>query len=292
MSVSLGYVAVYVVLAGVASFIESPVGRGYGAFQLNALIRSGSLVAAVVALVIAHGFALPGARAALAGLGIGLLTGIGSFFYCFSLDYMPVSLVVTFSNLYIVITTVLGIVALGEDVTALKITGVACTVAGVVLLARAPARYGIDRDAGSDEKAPTARAFVVMATYVVIIGVGAFLEKPALHDLDATQLNGLMAIAMTAVAGVALAVKRTWLPMTRATLAGFGVGAMIGVASVFYFLGLEGLPVSAAAAISNAYIVITVVLSSIFLRQPLDRVRGLAIVLTLLGVTQLAVSAG
>jgi drug/metabolite transporter (DMT)-like permease len=292
ISLSLGYVAVYVVLVGVASFIESPVGRGYGAFQLNALIRSGSLVAAVVALVVAHGFALPGVRASLAGLGIGLLTGVGSFFYCFSLDYLPVSLVVTFSNLYIVITTLLGIVALGEGVTALKISGVACTVAGVVLLARAPARYGVDPEASSDEKPASVRALVVMATYVVIIGVGAFLEKPALRSLDATQLNGLMAIAMTAVAGIALAVKGVWLPMTRATLAGLGVGAMIGVASVFYFLGLEGLPVSVAAATSNAYIVVTVVLSSIFLRQPLGRARGGAVVLTLLGVTQLALSAG
>jgi bacterial/archaeal transporter family protein len=292
IGLSLGYVGVYVLLVGVASFVESPVARGYGAFQLNALIRAGSLVAAVAALLIAHGFALPGARAALAGIGIGLLTGVGSFFYCFSLDYMPVSLVVTFSNLYIVITTMLGIVALGEGVTVLKITGVGCTVAGVVLLARAPVRYGVDPDVDSAGKAPSGRAFVIMATYVVIIGVGAFLEKPALRTLDATQLNGLMAIAMTAVAGVALAVKGTWLPMTRGTLAGLGVGAMIGVASVFYFLGLEGLPVSVAAASSNAYIVVTVVLSSIFLRQPLGRARGAAIVLTLLGVTQLALSAG
>jgi len=37
---SLGYVAVYVGLAGVASFIEKPAGRGVGAFQLNALGRA------------------------------------------------------------------------------------------------------------------------------------------------------------------------------------------------------------------------------------------------------------
>jgi drug/metabolite transporter (DMT)-like permease len=292
ISLSLGYVAVYVVLVGVASSIESPIAREYGAFQLNALIRAGSLVAALVALVAAHGFAFPAAGPALAGLGIGLLTGVGSFFYCFALDYLPVSLVVTFSNLYIVITTLLGIVALDERITALKITGVIFTVAGVVLLARAPARYGVDQDAGSGEKTPSARAFAIMAIYVAIIGVGAFLEKPALRDLDATQLNGLMAIAMTAVAGVALAVKGTWLPMTKGTLGGLGVGAMIGLASVFYFLGLEGLPVSTAAATSNAYIVVTVVVSSIFLRQPLGRARAGAIVLTLLGVTQLALSSG
>lgn len=42
----------------------------------------------------------------LAGLGIGLLTGTGSILYCFSLNYLPVSLMVTLSNLYIVITIV------------------------------------------------------------------------------------------------------------------------------------------------------------------------------------------
>lgn len=288
---SLGYVAVYVVLVGVASFIESPVGRGFGAFQLNALIRAGSLAAAVVALVAAHGLTLPAAGPALAGLGIGLLTGVGSFFYCFALDYLPVASVVTFANLYIAITTLLGIVALGEPLTALKLTGLACTLAGVALLAHAPARYGVNSDTRAADKSPSPRAFVVMAAYVVIIGVGAFLEKPALHGLDATQLNGLMAIAMTAVAILVLAVKGPPLPLNTGALAGAGVGAMIGIASVFYFLGLQRLPVSVAAATSNASIVVTVLLSSIFLRQPLTRARSSAIALTLVGVTQLALSA-
>jgi len=292
ISLSLGYVAVYVVLVGVASFVESPVGRGLGAFQLNALIRTGSLAAAVVALIAAHGLTFPAARPALAGLGIGLLTGIGSFFYCFALDYLPVSSVVTYSNLYIAITTLLGIVALCESLTALKITGLACTLAGVVLLAHAPARYGVNPDTNSSEAARPIRAFVIMASYIGIIGVGAFLEKPALRGLDATQLNGLIAIAMTAVAVLALAAKGPRLQVTKRTLAGIGVGAMIGIASVFYFLGLQGLPVSVAAASSNASIVVTVVLSSIFLRQRLTGARAAAIALTLLGVTQLALSAG
>ena len=51
INLSLGYVAVYVVLIGIASFIESPVGRGLGVFQLNALIRAGSLAAAAVVLL-------------------------------------------------------------------------------------------------------------------------------------------------------------------------------------------------------------------------------------------------
>jgi drug/metabolite transporter (DMT)-like permease len=291
ISLSFGYVAVYAVLVGVASFIESPVGHGLEGFQLNALIRTGSLAAAVIALVAVDGLSLPAVGPALAGLGIGLLTGVGSLFYCFALGYLPVSSVVTFSNLYMAITTLLGIAVLGESATALKITGLACTVAGVVLLAHAPARYGVNPRARAGQNAPPVRAFVIMAGYIVIIGVGAFLEKPALRGLDATQRNGLVAIAMTAVAAFALAVKGPRLPMTKRTLAGVGVGAMIGVGSVFYFLGLKGLPVSVAAACANASIVVTVLLASIFARQPLTRARAAAIALTVLGVTHLSLSA-
>src|SRR6266567_4116920 len=261
-TLSLGYVAVYVLLVGVASFIEKPAGRGFGAFQLNALIRAGSLAAAAVALVFAHGLAFPATSYLLAGLGIGLITGAGSMLYCFGLNYLPVSLVVTLSNLYIVITIVLGIVVLQEPVTVLKIAGLACTMAGVLILGHSPARYAAHPEASSASAPRQARGFVIMGIYIVMIGVGAFLENPALKGLTATQLNALMGIAMMAVA------------------------------SVFYFLGLRGLPVSVASAASNASVVVTVMLSAIFLHQPLGRARGAALALTLLGATHLALSTG
>ncbi len=304
-TLSLGYVAVYVALAGVASFIEKPAGRGFGALQLNALIRAGSLAAAAVALVFAHGLVFPAASYLLAGLGIGLLTGTGSILYCFGLNYLPVSLVVTLSNLYIVITIVLGIVVLHEPVTVLKIVGLTCTMAGVLVLGHSPARYAAHPEASSASTPNAAhpeassastplqsRGFAIMGIYVVMTGVGAFLEKPALKGLAATQLNALMGIAMMAVAGIALAVRGPRLPMTKRTLGGLGVGVMIGTASVFYFLGLRGLPVSVASATSNASVVVAVVLSAIFLHQPLGRARGAAITLTLLGATLLALSTG
>ncbi|MEP6753281.1 MAG: EamA family transporter [Candidatus Dormiibacterota bacterium] len=291
MTLSVGYIAAYALLVGVASFIEVPVGRGLGAFQLNVVIRAGSLAAAAVALVAVHGLSLPTGVAAVAGLGIGVITGVGSIFYCFALKYLPVSLVVTLSNLYLVITILLGIVVLGEPMTVPKVAGFGATLVGVAGLSHTPARYGVTPQVGSGTKALPIRAFVFMAAYVAVIGVGAFLEKPALKSLDPTQLNALMAVAMMAVASVALTVQGPRLPMTMRTLDGLGVGAMIGAASVFYFLGLRGLPVSVAAASSNAYVIITVLLSTVVLRQPLTRVRGGAIALTLLGVTLLALSA-
>ena len=289
MMMSFGFIAAYTVLIAVASVIEVPIARGFASVQLNLLIRLGGLAVAALALVIVHGFSVPAGLPALAGLGIGVLTGVGSIMYCLTLVDLPLSLVVVLSNLYIVITFLLGITLLHESVTALKVGGLVLTLAGVVLLANPPSsRYAVHSAMSAAKKAPPARAFLVMGGYVVLIGIGAFLEKPALGGLDATQLNALMAIAMTAVALVAFAVDAPKMPMSLQSLGGLGVGAMIGVASVSYFLGLRSLPVSVAAAASNSYIVITAVLSTLVLHQPMTKARAGAILLTLGGVTLLA----
>ena len=61
-----------------ASFIEKPAGCRFGSFQLNAVIRTGSLAAAAVALVFDPGPAFPATGYLVGGLGIGLLTRVGS----------------------------------------------------------------------------------------------------------------------------------------------------------------------------------------------------------------------
>jgi drug/metabolite transporter (DMT)-like permease len=290
---SFGFIAAYTVVIAVASVIEVPIARGFASVQLNLLIRLGSLAVATLALVIVHGVTVPTGPAALAGLGIGVLTGVGSIIYCLTLIDLPLSLVVVLSNLYVVITFALGIALLHEPVTAFKIGGLVLTLGGVLLLASPPSsRYAVHSATSVAKKAPPGRAFLVMGGYVVIIGIGAFLEKPALRGLDATQLNGLMAIAMTAVALVPFAVEGPRMPMSMQSLGGLGVGAMVGAASVFYFLALRSLPVSVAAAASNSYIVITVLLSTLVLHQPITTARGGAIILTLGGVTLLALGPG
>lgn len=293
MIMSFGFIAVYTVLIAIASLIEVPIGRGFASVHLNLLIRLGGLGVATLAMVVVHGFAVPTGPPALAGLGIGVLTGIGSIIYCLTLIDLPLSSVVVLSNLYIVVTCVLGITLLNESVTAVKLGGLVLTLGGVLLLAYPPSsRYAVHSANSVAMQAPPARAFLVMGGYVLIVGLGAFLEKPALRGLDAVQLNGLMALAMTAVALVAFALERPRAQMSIRGLGAVGVGAMVGVASVAYFLGLRGLPVSVAASASNGYIVITVLLSTVVLHQPITKTRGAAIALTLGGVTLLALGAG
>jgi drug/metabolite transporter (DMT)-like permease len=289
---SLELITAYVLLIGVASFLEQPVARGFSAFQMNGLIRIGSLTTAVAALAVVDGIRLPSVPWLLAGLGVGVVGGVGSICYCLSLDCMPVSLVVTLANLYLVVTVVLGAVVLHDPLTAFTIAGLACTLAGMLLLVHPPGKYSVHAAARSGAKARRGRAIAVMSLYVLLIGVGTFLEKPLLTGMDATQLNALQAFSMTVVAGVTLAVVRRGVPVSKPSVAGVALGALMGVGSVFYFLALRGLPVSVAAGLSNGSMVVTVLLATIVLRQRLSWVRGGAMALMLLGVTLLAVSPG
>lgn len=290
MLAALGYVGLYVLLIGVASFLESPIGSGFSPFQMNALIRVGSLAAAVAAALAVDGVALPSLPWVLAALGVGLIAGLGSICYCLSLSSLPVSLVVTLANLYLLITVALGAAVLHDPLTLFTIAGLICTLAGMLILVHPPGRYGVQSGASSDPKMPSLRSFGAMGLYILLVGAGSFLEKPILGNMDATQLNVLLSITMTAVAGVTLAVMGPPMPRSRSSLVALALGAMIGVGSVFYFLGLGGLPVSVASALSNASMAVTVILSTIVLRQPLTAMRGGAMALMLGGVSLLAFS--
>ena len=273
-----------------ASFLESPIGSGFSPFQMNALIRVGSLAAAVAATLAVDGVALPPLPWVLAALGVGLIAGLGSICYCLSLSSLPVSLVVTLANLYLLITVALGVAVLHDPLTLFTIAGLICTLAGMLILVHPPGRFGVQSEESSAAKMPSPRSFGAMGLYILLVGSGSFLEKPILGAMDATQLNMLLSITMTAVAGVTLAVMGPPLPRSRSSLVALALGAMIGVGSVFYFLGLGGLPVSVASALSNASMAVTVILSTIVLRQPLTAMRGGAMALMLGGVSLLAFS--
>jgi uncharacterized membrane protein len=220
MVFSIACIGAYVLLLGVASFVERPIGRGFGAFQLSALIRGGGVVIGLVALVAVHGAALPAPLPLLAGLGIGVIAGIGSICYYLALDGLSVSIVVARANLYIVVTVLLGIVILHEGITLMKIGGLAITLFGVLALSYTPGRHGVQPEKGASRTRAGLGPFAILAAYVALIGVRTFLEKPALQGLDAMQLNALQALGMAAVATIALTARGDQLRPTGHALQG------------------------------------------------------------------------
>jgi drug/metabolite transporter (DMT)-like permease len=225
----------------------------------------------------------------LAALGIGVLTGAGSVAYCFAVDRLPLSLVVSVANTYILVTVVLGLVVLHEGMGLFTVVGLVGTIAGVLVLSVRP-RSAVSRggQTGARTRSRLA-AYGVLAANVVLIGAATFLEKPALeHGLSPLQLNAFQTTGTFAVAVVAVLARRQSVPVGVRSWEGVGLGAAFGLAAICYFLGLRRLPVSIAATLSNSYVVLTVLASVVLLHESLTwrRVYGLGI--TLAGVLVLA----
>jgi drug/metabolite transporter (DMT)-like permease len=301
--IALAAIGAYVLLVGVASFIESPVGRGFDALQLNVLIRIGSAILAIAAFVAVRGMSLPAPLPLAAGIGIGLVAGSGSICYCFALKYLPVSLVVAVANLSMVVTIALGVAILHEGVAPLKVAALVLTVAGALALSQAkpkhaarppdavPARHGVQFLEAVSRSHHRALGFGLLALYLALVGSSTFLEKPVLRQLDATQLNALQAVGMLIVAVAALLAVRE-VPKPGWRMAGsIGVGAMIGLGSICYFLGLTRLPVSIAVGAANGYVVVTILLGVLFGHEGFPWPKRLAVALTVAGVTLFAFSA-
>jgi len=280
MNFSLGLIGLYVVLVGIASFAEKPVSGKLDAYRLTAALKVGTLAVAVPALLIAGQWRHASIPAVGAGLGIGLISGIGSAFYCFAVKRTPLDVAATFSNAYVIVTAVLGITILGEPLTVLRVLGLILTIAGIVALSV--------RGGGTGPHG-LGKTVSLLGIYVVVVGVATFLEKPALHYLAPLQLNVLVAAGMVAAGfGALLIFDRSvgWgLPWVEAG----GIGALIGLGGVFYYLGLVHLPVSVAATLSDTYILLTVGLGVIFLQERLGWFRIAGIAATVAGIVLVSI---
>ena len=282
MQMALGFIGVNVVLEGLASFLEHPLSQKLDAFRLGAALRLGALIVAVAALLAGRGPAIPDLEPGLAGFGIGLILGVGSVFYCLALSRLAPWLAASVANGYVVVTILLGIVVLGEDLTWFASAGLALTFAGVVALSwRKPT------EAGSHGLRRSLAAVWPLGPYIVLVGVGVFLEKPVLRGLTALQLNALTALGMAIVALIAVAALDRRLPTGATALGAGGVGLLLGLGSVGYYLGLERLPVSVASTLSNTSVLVTAALAVVFRHQTITPRQVVGAAATLAGVSLL-----
>lgn len=316
MLLGLGYIGIYILLVGVATFVEPRISRGLDALRLDALLRAGTFALAVVALLaqpllpvsgLSAVDTLPGSllhfpdlQADLAGLGIGLLAGVASISYCLALDRLPGYIVASTANGYIAITVLLGVVVLREPLTFLTAVALVLTVAGVVLLSyQQPShnpRTGSSLAAMWQAISERLPALGWIGAYIVLVGVSAFLEKPALAHLSPLQLNALVALGMLAagVAGAALNGRHATASPQHRQQARLGVvvlGAVIGLGVIFYYLGLTRLPVSVAATLSNTYVVVPFALAVLLGHASVSRPKVAGLLVTLAGVSLLALGA-
>jgi drug/metabolite transporter (DMT)-like permease len=128
------FLAGYVVMVGMASFLQKFGMKQLNPYQINFLMAVGMLVTAVPALWVTQGNLTVPAKALPLGAPIGLLMALGSISYVLALSKLPVGTAAAISTSYVVLVVVLSRLFLGETLSWVKIAGIMLTAVGVALI--------------------------------------------------------------------------------------------------------------------------------------------------------------
>jgi drug/metabolite transporter (DMT)-like permease len=133
-TLGFAYLGGYILLVGVASFLQKFTMNKLTPYQINFLMAIGMGVTAVPALLfVQKSFAVPRESLPL-GIAIGLMMALGSISYVLSLSKLPVGTAASISSGYLIVVVVLSWLFLHEPFGPLKLAGVALTLAGVAIL--------------------------------------------------------------------------------------------------------------------------------------------------------------
>jgi len=128
------FIAGYVLVIGVATFLMKVGLKSLSPYQLNFLMGIGMMITGIPALLIAHRtFKMPSKELPL-GLLIGVMMATGSILYVLALNKLPVSVAAVLATIYVLLVVVLSAIFLKEGFDVIKVFGVILTFVGVALL--------------------------------------------------------------------------------------------------------------------------------------------------------------
>lgn len=111
------FLAGYIVLVGVASFLQKFSMKQLNPYQVNFLMAIGMAVTAVPALLIKQGSLTVPTKSLPLGAPIGLLMALGSIAYVLALSKLPAGAAAAISTSYIILVALLSRIFLEESLT-------------------------------------------------------------------------------------------------------------------------------------------------------------------------------
>lgn len=128
------FVAGYILLVGVATFLMKVSLKSLSPYQLNFLMGVGMLVTGIPALLLAHrSFKMP-VKELPAGIAIGIMMALGSILFVLAINKLSASVASVLATTYVGVVIILSTLILKESFDAIKILGVALTFIGALLL--------------------------------------------------------------------------------------------------------------------------------------------------------------
>jgi drug/metabolite transporter (DMT)-like permease len=130
---------------------------------------------------------------------------------------------------------------------------------------------------------------IFITGYIVLVGVGTFLEKLSMRSMSSFQLNFLMSVGMVVIAVPLLLIQQKNLSVASKDLPwGVATGLLFAIGSFLFVLALSKMPAGVTTILSLAYVVVALALSVLFLHEQVSLPKLAGIALVLAGVVVLA----
>jgi len=265
------------------------LGRGFSAWALNILTKTGGLFAVTLLSLFLRGSIFPGADLKQWGLlmlsgFVGFSLGDGFLFSAFQRLGAKRTMLIFSANP--VISAVLGWLLLGESVGGLHIAGILLAVSGImiVILSDIPVK---------GEKADRRGIlFAVLATLGQAVGV--LLSKAGMQGLDAVPAAQIRLVGGTIGMAILISLARQWKSVPLALYSARGrqviatsvlLGTLVGM--VLSMLAIKLTQVAVASILTSLMPVMILPISAIFLKEKVTLREIAGAVTTVLGVSLL-----
>jgi drug/metabolite transporter (DMT)-like permease len=132
--VGILFIAGYILLVGIATFLMKVGLKTLSPYQMNFLMGIGMLLTGIPALLLAQkSFKIPSREVPL-GIIIGIMMAGGSIFFVLAVNKMSVSIASVLAATYVAVVVILSWIFLKESFDAIKLLGIALAFAGALLL--------------------------------------------------------------------------------------------------------------------------------------------------------------
>ena len=278
---------------GAADFAARFASRRVGAYRTLFFMQFFGFVALSAYLKWTIGFStvVPGWRPWVMAIAAGIINMVASLSLYHSFEIGTMSIVGPVSSSYPALTVVLSLLS-GERIHALRGTGLALTLLGVILAATSFAEQAKPAPAAAPIDIETAHAHLsngVGWAICAAVGFGVLFWFLGFHVVPLVgsavsvwvmRLTALVALAVVAVPG-----RQTIRPPHGSVWwLLLAVGVLDTAAFVVNNAGLSTGQVSVVSVLASLYGAVTVLLSWIFLRERLERSQWLGIVLIFAGI--------
>jgi drug/metabolite transporter (DMT)-like permease len=287
MSVLLGLTAA--AFWGVADFAARFSSRRVGAYRTLLYMQFVGFLLMTIFLELGGGITrgvAPGWRPWALAACAGVLNTISSLSLYYSFQIGAISVAAPISSSYPALTVALAL-ASGERVQPLRAAGLAVTLVGVVLAAITFSTKTDESGAAKSSQAHLAKG--VGWAIVSAIGFGVLFWFLGFHvvPLTGSQFSVWMIRLSTFLTLLVVAIparRELRVPIGNVWLLFIAVGATDTIAFVANNTAMRVGQVSLASVLASLYGAVTVLLSWIFLREPLDRTQWLGIGLIFVGI--------